>query len=376
MCHNQAGHPAGWAVSAPAPQPHGITAKKDNTVSGQGFASCQTCHGVNFAGGSANVSCFLCHGAPHAPAPWRGAPYTHTDTDPSNAPVCAQCHRANPGTPGCFNNTLCHGSSGATHAVPFNSTAHYSVDNTTFSANCGSCHAVTGTSPVSGAPLCTMCHAAASPLTATNCTSCHANPPNSLAPAGAVYANIAGAHAPHLALNAPGSPVTCNTCHNGLGSGTLNHYNQAKARVAPGDVAFPATYDAESGASSFSSAGLSCSNVSCHGGQTTPNWQTGAINVDSQCSNCHASGTAQYNSYNSGEHQFHVSGKGFSCTVCHNTTTLAANHFTTLADNTISPAVASATIGGTGTFVTTWTPGTGTSGTCLAACHGTDVMTW
>ena len=109
MCHNEAGHPAGWAVSAPAPQPHGAAAKKDNTVSGQGYPYCQTCHGANFAGGSANVSCFLCHGPPHAPAPWRGSPYTHTDTDPSNAPVCAQCHRnANPGTPGCFNNTLCH----------------------------------------------------------------------------------------------------------------------------------------------------------------------------------------------------------------------------------------------------------------------------
>ena len=54
---------------------------------------------------------------------------------------------------------------------------------------------------------------------------------------------------------------------------------------------------------------------------------------------------------------------------CHNTTTLAVDHFTTLADNSISPAVASATIGGTGTFITTWTAGAGTSGTCNATCH-------
>jgi hypothetical protein len=45
------------------------------------------------------------------------------------------------------------------------------------------------------------------------------------------------------------------------------------------------------------------------------------------------------------------------------------NHFTTLADNTMSPAVASLTIGGAGTAITTWTPGAGTSGTCNALCH-------
>ena len=89
---------ANWAT----PAGHGATAKK--APGSSGFASCQICHGNNFSGGGAKVSCFnnaACHGAtatwPHAPTPWRGAGNTHTDTDPANAPVCAQCHY--PGVP-------------------------------------------------------------------------------------------------------------------------------------------------------------------------------------------------------------------------------------------------------------------------------------
>jgi predicted CxxxxCH...CXXCH cytochrome family protein len=185
-----------------------------------------------------------------------------------------------------------------------------------------------------------------------------------------VYANIPGAHATHIALNSAGTPISCDTCHDGLGTGTLNHYNRAKSRVAPGDVAFPATYDAQTGASSFdNSAALNCSNVSCHGGQATPGWQTGAIDVDTQCSNCHAQGTAQFNSYNSGEHQFHVGGLGFLCTFCHNTISLAENHFIALATSAME-GPASATIGGTGTAVTTYAAGSCTPQAGIG-CHGT-----
>ncbi|MBP2685657.1 MAG: putative extracellular undecaheme cytochrome c, partial [Deltaproteobacteria bacterium] len=352
---------------------------------GQGFPSCQTCHGANFAGGSTGVSCFLCHAPPHGRKPWRasaGSTYTHTTTaEAGNAPVCYQCHAytgtANPlnphvppspapaGTaPGCFNGTMCHNEAG--HAVPFNTTVHYSVTSGTFAANCGTCHAVTGTSPVSGAPLCTTCHAAGSPLTALNCTSCHASPPNG--GAGAAYPNIEGAHAEHIALTSTGTPISCNTCHNGLGTNTLNHYNSAKSRVSPGDAAFLATYSAKTGASTFLSGALTCANVSCHGG-TSPNWQTGAINVNTACTICHSEGTTQYNSYNSGAHQKHVGGEGLSCTVCHNTTTLAVNHFTNLS-TTAMEGPASATIGGTGTTVTSYSAGSCTPQGGVG-CHGT-----
>jgi predicted CxxxxCH...CXXCH cytochrome family protein len=173
----------------------------------------------------------------------------------------------------------------------------------------------------------------------------------------------------HLALNSTGSPVSCDTCHNGLGPSlqNLNHYNRAKSRVPPGDALFLATYNAQSGASMFDNgAALSCSNVSCHGGQATPNWRTGAIDVNTQCTSCHTTiTTTQFNgptsaNHNRGQHQV-------ACTTCHNTTSLAVNHFTTLS----TPALegpASATIGGTGTpAIISWNP---TTKSCTPACHG------
>ena len=71
--------------------------------------------------------------------------------------------------------------------------------------------------------------------------------------------------------------------------------------------------------------------------------------MNTACTSCHNSGAAQFNSYNSGEHQFHVAGEGISCTDCHNTTALAANHFTNLG-TTAMEGPASATIGGRATF--------------------------
>ena len=408
LCHGAAGapHPVGnpaWETTPPAAQPHGDAAKA-TSGSAAGFDYCQVCHGTgttspaNFGGGSSGVSCYTCHGvsAPHAPAPWRasaGSDYNHTNTDTTNASVCIQCHfpgspnnpAGHPATPaaagtppGCFNDTLCHGAGvGATHAVPFNDVAHYGVVTASFAAACGTCHAVTGTSPVSSAPLCTTCHIAGSPLTALNCTSCHAAPPDGGAPAGAAYPNVPGAHATHIALNVAGTPIACDTCHSGLGSGTLNHYDRANARaganalrVSPGDVVLLATYNAETTPFSFDNTALSCSNVSCHGGQATPNWRTGALAVNTQCTNCHAYGTAQFNSYNSGQHD-PGGHNGAGCTACHNITTLAVNHFTNLS-TTAMEGPASATIGGT-TFIPAgaYNP---TTGSCSPSCHGT--QTW
>jgi predicted CxxxxCH...CXXCH cytochrome family protein len=400
MCHSAvaAPHPLGnpaWETTPPAAQPHGNAAKA-TLGSTTGFAYCQACHGAgtDFAGGSSGVSCYTCHGvsAPHAAKPWRasaGSTYTHTTTvETGNAAVCAFCHfpgspnnpASHPATPapagtppGCFTNTLCHGSSGAPHPVPYNNSSHFTVTAATFPANCSACHDVSAPTVKPG-PACQTCHTADSPLTALNCTSCHADPPSG---ATSAYPNAAGAHAKHIALNAGGTPVDCDTCHNGLGTNTLNHYNRANARpgknalrVPPGDAAFLTTYNAKTGASSFDNSALSCSNVSCHGGQTTPNWQTGALDVTTQCTSCHAFGTAQYNSFNSGEHQVHVVEESLLCTFCHLTTTLAVNHFTALGTTTME-GPASATIGGTGTAIVSWNP---TTKSCSPICHET--RTW
>ena len=174
-------------------------------------------------------------------------------------------------------------------------------------------------------PACTMCHTAGSPLTLTNCTSCHGNPPN-----GSVYPNAAGKHSQHIAL---GSYIVCSACHNGGGTGTTNHDNGNTTAF----VAFLSSYNAKTGAASYNATNNTCSNVSCHGGQTTPGWLSGTvIDVNTQCTSCHASGTTQYNSYHSGEHSLHV---GFAaCTECHDTTKLASVHFNDLNTTTMSSA--------------------------------------
>ena len=353
MCHNTpaAPHITGSTWLNAGTGFHGTDAKSDLT-------NCQGCHGtpgtINFDGGSAPTACSTCHTASKAhPTDWEGlrtingVTITHR-TSGNRDVACAICHKTtgpgtgpDPSAPSCFS---CH-PGGVSHSVPFLGAAHTSADQTSFNADCSACHAITGVSPNAAAPLCTVCHQAGSPLTSPDCTSCHASPPNGGAPAGAAYPNIAGAHTPHLALNAAGSPVTCNTCHNGLGSGTLNHYNRAKARVPPGDVAFLATYDAKTGASAFdNSAVLSCSNVSCHGGQATPNWQSETLNVNTQCTNCHvfgsSAGNPQYNSYFSGKHSDHLDsvqfGVGLSaaekCKLCHDETKVnVSGHFQDLA---------------------------------------------
>lgn len=110
-CHaaGPAGHDTGWSL----PGNHGATAKGAATPS-SGFASCETCHGTDFKGGTAGESCFPCHGweAPHAKSGWDSGGSSHQSTDEDNAAVCAQCHQSSSGTPDCFNNTLCHGASG------------------------------------------------------------------------------------------------------------------------------------------------------------------------------------------------------------------------------------------------------------------------
>ncbi len=393
LCHgaDTTPHPLGATWTAPNPSFHGLTAKAD-------LAFCQTCHGtpgtILFDGGVAPTACSTCHPAADAhPTTWFEAPQTgfppytpsHRNAG-SITTACAICHDVdgpgtgpNPAAPSCFSASFtnadnvaasCHasGPGAAPHPVPFLN--HTGVTDATFNDpfpdGCASCHAVTGTSPVSAAPLCTTCHTGGSPLTLLSCTSCHAEPP-----AGAAYPDFAGAHAVHLGLDNTLSPVSCDTCHTGLGFGTQAHYDRAKTQLPPGDAAFVTTYDAQSGAPSFDNAALTCTNVSCHGGQETPDWQTGTIDVNSAagCLLCHALGPGQFNSYSSGAHDFHVS-SGFSCTACHNTTSLAVSHFTALS-TTAMEGPASDTVGGAGTSVSSYI-----APTCISACHPSPGRTW
>ena len=400
FCHNchepfpTAFHPTGWAN----PDAHGASAKSAPAVS-SGFAFCQSCHGTNFAGSGSAPSCInnaLCHGSgvvsPHSPAPWRTplSSRTHTGTATGNAGVCGLCHLGGgtvvitpptpvPGgiTPGCFNNTLCHGDvSGAPHAVrPFPD--HPTRARNEFTTFCNQCHSINPPRIVSGAPACTECHAGGNPLTVVNCASCHANPPNGQSPAGNVFPNVEGGHTEHDTLdNVTG---ICNTCHNGGGTGRgLEHFYDNAVDVAFQNV----VYKARSGNLLFTSADNTCTNVSCHGGTRTPNWRTGAIDVNAHagCVQCHALGTAlgtpENNSPYSGLHSLHLGttvGGVILCTECHrmnNGSAGANNHFRFLntpgmegpAGDTVEPNGSAAN----------YTPSTRTCGTftCHTQPHG------
>jgi predicted CxxxxCH...CXXCH cytochrome family protein len=458
LCHgNNVGHPAGWG----APTAHGARAKAASSPSG-GFGYCQSCHGTDYQGGTAGVSCFGCHpNSPHSPAPWLGGPRTHVNTDTSNALFCASCHR-NPQAPagtaaGCFNNTLCHGSSvppphpvgglylpaaqhgadainknnngtGLTSCQPCHANPNSGANprfnvprGATLTAGCETCHKAQTAHPTPwligrGTTLgstnslshsavkdipspgntvtnyCTLCHGASlsglggvapscssgssrltipgvasvchfnavavkDPVTGlfnlqTGCVSCHGNPPT-----GTTYPNRDGQHTEHLFTN-----VTCASCHNGAGYRSALHAN------GTANLSIQAAFQAKSGgAPGYNASAGSCSNISCHGGQTTPRWNDGIINVSTSCSSCHIFGTTQFNSYFSGRHQLHLSSEGLSCTDCHDTTRLATQHFTGL--NTPSftnpAATLKSTLGFTGS---TCNPSAGG----LSGCHGSE----
>ena len=375
-CHHQS--VAGFA----APAIHGLSAKAAQGPRGGSLVSCQICHAKDFSGGASTSACMSCHGvqAPHPMKPWRtsaGSAFSHTTTDPSNAAVCAQCHFAgspsNPaghpaspapaGTqPGCYNATLCHGANNsAPHPIPFlggqtdsQQNGHLTVTPAAFASDCATCHAYSGTSPLSSAPLCSVCHQLADPTTPVagvgTCLSCHAGTSGlAMGPAGTNFPSIAGAHAKHLGLL---TPLTCNTCHSGSGAGSTTHYNNANARVTqpvgPGTVSMDPTFNSQTGGSAgFSPATLTCSSVSCHGGQTTPSWRTGTLNSAVQCSACHATNgtptaTSQYNDA-IGRHAWgtHASAAALDCTICHdmssaNSSPGAVNHFKYLNTHEVS----------------------------------------
>jgi len=350
-------HAAGWL-----PAGHMIAAREDQAV-------CTECHGSDYLGGVARVSCFTCHlggvGSVH-PTDWGQNTLTlhgaYVDTNGATACANAACHGtnltgvANSG-PSC---SSCHlGGATSVHPASFGTTSrsvdlnHGSYVTTNGAAACANaaCHGTNLTGVPGSGPACVTatCHQNGSPLIYTGCTSCHGNPPS-----GTVYPDVKGAHAPHNAL-----PVVANVC--GAGTNTANHYNGVV------DVLLLSKYNAKSGSAVHNPDGT-CSKVSCHGGQQTPAWLIGTIDVNTQCASCHVYGTApatpEYNSFYSGRHDTHVNSFHFPCKYCHDTTKLAVNHFTTL-DTTTMEGPASATILNVINY---------SSGSCAPYCH--EPRTW
>ncbi|PWB64017.1 MAG: hypothetical protein C3F14_07310, partial [Deltaproteobacteria bacterium] len=172
----------------------------------------------------------------------------------------------------------------------------------------------------------------------------------------------------------------CGTCHNGLDTGSQAHYDHANARpgqnalrVPPGDASILSAYNAKAGAASFNPTALTCSNVSCHGGQTTPSWQTqtaNAIDVPNACLKCHVSGTTQYNSYDSGKHNRHITAFGLSastCKRCHDEEKVnVSGHFQNLATHAFEQPASETVLSGVRYNGSGCNPDAGG----LTGCHG------
>ena len=362
-CHTKAPHPdKPW---------HG--AVLDHTLTNQGnISECAKCHtnGANSdvvptspAPGGTAPGCFnstLCHdagaAAPHVTGTAYLAAGLHGPDAKANLASCQVCHATPPsGSEPRFNKVMPNMASGCetchdvytAHPIPWvpgrgttqgvtNTKTHATAGN--LSTTCVLCHGANLTGGTH-APSCmssglndgAMCHTTNPVTTPTGCTSCHGTPPS-----GSAAPNRAESHPTHVYTG-----VVCAACHNGSGTGTTTHANGSQ------HVAFGIAYQAKTGGSpTFSSTALTCTNVSCHGGQTTPAWNTtGQINVATDCTKCH-SGSGQYNSYSTASARSHHSGT--SCTSCHamsNGLPGSLNHFAHLdtsamegpASDTIAP---------------------------------------
>jgi predicted CxxxxCH...CXXCH cytochrome family protein len=371
QCHPAAGaHPTSWQgindVTIDYLSSH-RNALNQNTT-------CNICHDFTqgrTAPNSAAPSCFTagftnadgsttsCHsggpGAPHT-LPFTNAAL-HGPEAKADLKYCQECHAApptsGPGSNPRYNVAVgnlangcedCHTQNTAHPYPSWSGTAsnsHKAADN--LGVACALCHGANLLGSAEGGigRACNDCHTAGSPLVLSNCTSCHNDPPDSAAPAGSLRPNREGAHSVHDAL--PKVAGICITCHSGSGTNTNNHFDTS----TPASVAGLVTYDAKSGIFSYNPAGRTCSNVSCHGGQSTPEWLTGTLNVAVDCESCHVRGTSEFNSYNSGKHEKHVREESLNCTECHDPVKLATDHFTGLdtpsfegaADETIRDAL-------------------------------------
>ncbi len=379
LCHVNTGGepPASHALPYTSPSSHGGDGK-DNLV------YCQNCHGRplnDFLGGyvadlfagaipeiNDNGNCTQCHpDATSHPTNWtrnsNSRDRTHA-TAGNLETACGICHNltidttpgnntpgAFPGAPSCYSTNYtnpngitssCHPNGpGDFHDVgqDWLSTGHVgpAIAN---NPDCFGCH----TQMAAGGgidPACQDCHTAGDPLTVTNCTSCHNVPPDSLGPQGASQPNLEGTHVGHVDF----TPTTadCSACHVGGGTGSLSHYDRVDQTTPdyPAEVVFLPLYKAKTGGdTSYNEINQTCGNISCHGGQTSPDWTAGMITVANDCTLCHqlASVSDQYNSYSSGGHSTHAEINGWAdnhalgydptCSACHEAARLpASGHF-------------------------------------------------
>ncbi|MEJ2638632.1 MAG: CxxxxCH/CxxCH domain-containing protein, partial [Desulfosarcinaceae bacterium] len=343
QCHSAAGaHPTDWKGEND-PSPDYLSSHRN---AGRQSSNCALCH--DYTEGrtpplSGAPSCYAdsftnsdgsttsCHG--NGPGAGHALPFTdpadHGPEAKANLRACAACHatpaEARPGDNPRFNLPVgdlpqgcetsgCH-SPYTAHPTPLwsGTTSHASAGHQ--AEACALCHGenLDGGGSAVG-PACTSCHELGSPLVLTDCTSCHATPPDEADSSVGARPNRDGAHTVHQDYAEVRD--NCGVCHTNAGANTENHFDTS----APASVQISSAYNALGSTAGFNSSSSTCSNVSCHGGQATPDWYRGSINIATDCESCHAYGSSEYNSYRSGGHGEH---RRLSCSRCHDTAELA-----------------------------------------------------
>jgi predicted CxxxxCH...CXXCH cytochrome family protein len=342
MIDSNGKHPGNWIGQHWAAYEQANGGKK--TISAN--TSCSECHGSDLSGGISKVSCFS--------ASMNGM----------------SCHPDRVfGHPADWANPLKSGF----HGLSFNSNLDSTGLGNAINTSCAPCHSTdSAADKVAGSPSCLSsdpkwaisCH---SGNPKNGCSSCHGLPPSGAV--GSAAPNRAGAHAAHLALNG----VTCSTCHVSYGPGSQQHATARFTNHSTAYVKLTSLYYAESGTYNF--IGGKCSAISCHGGQTTPDWNTGTINVGSDCVKCHQQQdpmNPQYNSFYSGNyqtvnlHQYHLALTGVVCTDCHNPVKMGNSYHFAALNTPAFEFPASYTLGGNNTKVSNYDVSTGS---CTNTCH-------
>lgn len=371
LCHAAVNphDPVTWQL----PANHGAAAKSPVPPVGvnelASFSSCQVCHGASF-----NLeTCGSCHGPQPHPADWEGTgTYTHTSTDPSNALVCFNCHQggnnspiapppppASGASPGCFNNTLCHGEAGSPHVTGWTAPANHGA-----SAKV----APSASNSVNSFTKCVICH---QPDFSLNCSGCHTGTPHPADWQGTgIYT--------HQTTNGANA-VVCAECHTagensplgtptpppaGTAAGCFNNtlcHGQAVSPHAP-SWATPSNHGASAKAASGTSSGYGyCDN--CHGTNFTNNcagachnpphpsaWAGVAVYTHQNtnesnaliCANCHRSTAGTAGCFNNTLCHGQVGGTGPAHPV-HMALPTPANACTTCHPSGAGPSVAIAT---------------------------------
>jgi predicted CxxxxCH...CXXCH cytochrome family protein len=304
----------------------GSTAEAINT--------CSSCHketaNLNHDGKGQNVQCSHCHAA-------------HVDyTGDASAKNSSLVRRD-------FSNISTNGIKlGANVTVLYNTTpsAFMRADN---KGICQICHTPTPgvgihSSENTTSEDCMVCHTHAKGFSASDCTSCHGQPPvTSLVggPNGKASASYAldEAKSPH-ATHSDYYSYKCNNCHyNGT---PKESHNTATASFQSVFVDTANSVGASVGKTNntgdYNPSLKTCSNVYCHSNGdprgtgaysavVTPPWEFGRnkiLGTPGECSSCHASGSGLITN----AHEKHVTTTAIPCYVCHASTVSASNAIT------------------------------------------------